>query len=246
MAAGGCSKETATVNEAEYAPERLAELFPLEVGKYRVYRTDSTVYYPNYNRNVEVHAFQEKQVVDAQITDNLGRKAYRIFRFLRDTSGTGPWVSAGTFMVVPTNNTVEVIEDNLRVIKLMTPVRLTASWKGNRYLTSKPYQSTYSFSNDIGMGDWDFRYSADGGVFAVKNGTTLNNVLTVSHIDESVNVPIAVLSAYAAQNFSEEKYARGVGLVEQNYTMWEYQPNPGGQSPYRIGFGIRRTLIDYN
>jgi hypothetical protein len=27
--------------------------------------------------------------------------------------------------------------------------------------------------------------------------------------------------------------------------LWEYQPNPNG-TPYRTGFGIKRTIIDHN
>ena len=59
----------------------------LEPGKYIIYRLDSLVF-TNFGRTEEVHKYQLKDVVDAKITDNLGRPSYRIFRYLRDTAGT--------------------------------------------------------------------------------------------------------------------------------------------------------------
>src|SRR5688500_9829083 len=106
----GCSKETGTITS-----EPLSEYLPLHSGKYITYRLDSTVF-TNFGRNEEVRYFEEKHVVDAQVTDNLGRTSYRIFRFLRDTLG-GAWSSAGTYYITPTAQTMEVIENNFRVVK---------------------------------------------------------------------------------------------------------------------------------
>lgn len=52
-------------------------------------------------------------MVDALITDNLGRPAYRIIRYIRKTA-TDPWVSDNTFMAVPTDFAMEFIENNMR------------------------------------------------------------------------------------------------------------------------------------
>ena len=45
----------------------------------------------------------------------------------------------------------------------------------------------------------------------------------------------------------KDRYARGIGLVYQEFIMWEYQPPhenvPVGQT---TGFGIRRSMIDHN
>ena len=51
----GCKKQTETVDNSPYAPERLTELLPLSVGKYITYQTDSTVF-TNFGGNVEIHS----------------------------------------------------------------------------------------------------------------------------------------------------------------------------------------------
>jgi hypothetical protein len=47
-------------------------------------------------------------------------------------------------------------------------------------------------------------------------------------------------------NYSLEKYAKGIGLVYQELILWEFQPNSGGVGGYKVGFGIRRSMIDHN
>ena len=81
-----CEKET-----EEFKTEAIADYLPLAVGKYITYRLDSTVF-TNLGRNEEIHSYQVKHMVDAQIADNLGRPSYRIIRYLRDSLGTQPWV----------------------------------------------------------------------------------------------------------------------------------------------------------
>ena len=93
----------------------LSDYLPLQVGKYITYELDSTIF-TNFGTVVAVHSYQEKQVFDAQVPDNLGRPSYRILRFLRDVSGTQGWSPAGAYFITPTDKTVEVIDNNLRVI----------------------------------------------------------------------------------------------------------------------------------
>lgn len=246
LALSGCKKETETVDGFDFQTERLTELLPLQVGKYITYRLDSTVF-PNFGRTKEVHSYQEKHIVDAQVTDNLGRPSYRIFRFLRDIDGTEGWKSSGTYFITPTAKTVEVIDNNLRVVKLITPVRLDYSWKGNLYLGNEPYQSLYpdNFNNDDNIAQWDFTYTGVDESM-VLNAQTINHVYTVSLVNESTNVPITAPASYAALSFAEDKYAKGIGLIYQELTLWEYQPNLSGPSPFTTGFGVRRSMIDHN
>jgi hypothetical protein len=44
--------------------------------------------------------------------------------------------------------------------------------------------------------------------------------------------------------YSIEKYAKGIGLIYQEFIMWVYQPDQ--VSPYKIGIGIKRSMIDHN
>ncbi len=232
-----------TTEKEDLQVETIPEYLPLQVGKFITYRLDSLVF-TQAGRSEEVHYYEEKNVVDAQISDNLGRPAYRVFRYLRDTSRTQPWRTAGSYFITPLTNSAEVIEDNMRVIKLLAPIAAGKTWKGNRFLPSEPFGTKFNFSNDDAMGDWDFvtESTQDTEIFG---GELLTDVVTVTSIDESLNAPVRDAGSYGARSFSTEKFAEGIGSVYQEFIMWEYQPNSGG-TPYKIGFGIKRSMIDHN
>ena len=228
-----------------FTTDKPEDYFQLQQGKYVVYQLDSTVF-PNFGRDTEIHSYQEKQVVDALITDALGRPSYRVFRFLRDSAGTGPWTPAGTVMVTPVQHTLELIENNLRFIKLVAPITQDNTWKGNRFLPDEPYDPLFSFNNDFDIATWDYTYSALNETVTL-NGKTYDSVLTVDGINDVINVPVTDINNYGSINYQQEKYAKGVGMIFQELIMWEYQPNTGGSGGgFKEGFGVKRTLIDHN
>ena len=136
-----------------YRTESVNDYFPIQVGKYVTYNLDSTLFI-NFGQKDTVISYQAKDVVDAQITDNLGRAAYRIIRYIRkDTSEA--WSPNNTFMVVPAGNSIEYVENNLRFLKLEMPVKQDFSWKGNSYI------DTYSLASDLTyLDDWDYIYDS--------------------------------------------------------------------------------------
>lgn len=236
----GCKPE-----KEELQTDQVGDYLPLQEGKYITYQLDSTVF-TNFGRNTEIHKYQEKHVFDAAITDALGRPAFRIFRYLRDSAGTQPWVPAGSYMVVPQDKTIEVIENNLRFVKLIMPITQDNSWKANRYLPDEPYDPTFDFNNDFDIASWDYYYSSLGETISL-NGHTINDVITVDGINDVINVPVTDPDNYGSINYQQEKYAKGIGMVFQELIMWEYQPNTGGQSGgFKVGFGTKRSMIDHN
>ncbi len=215
----------------------------LKPGKYITYRLDSLVF-TQQGRSEETHSYQEKHIVDANITDNLNRPSFRIYRSIRDLAGTQPWRPSGSYFITPLENSVEVIEDNLRTIKLIAPIKEGTAWKGARFFGTEPYSSLYNFSNDDNIADWDFTIeSADETI--VLNSQTINDVVSLTAIDESLNVPITDTRSYASKTLLQEKFAKGIGLIFQEYILWEYQPNLNG-TPYKTGFGVKRSMIDHN
>ncbi len=215
----------------------------LQPGKYITYRLDSLVF-TQLGRSEETHSYQERHIVDLKITDNLNRPSYRVYRSLRDLAGTQPWRPSGSYLITPLENSVEVIEDNLRTIKLISPVKEGTTWKGARFFGTEPYASLYNFSNDDNIADWDFTIDSENETI-VLNSKTINNVVSLTAIDESLNVPITDARSYASKTLLQEKFAKGIGLIFQEYILWEYQPNLNG-TPYKTGFGVKRSMIDHN
>ena len=235
-----CEKETET-----FESDAITDYLSLTVGKYIVYRLDSTVF-TNQGRNEEIHKYQVKYVVESQQLDNEGRPSFRVFRYISDSAGTLPWAPNGTFFMTPLSDQAEVIEDNMRFIKLHLPLKTNVTWKGNKYLSSDPYASLYQFSNDDNMNDWDYDYDQFDAATTI-GGTTVNDVYTITQIDEALNAPVTDPRSYGARSFGVEKYARNIGLVYREYILLEYQPNTGGSGGgYKTGFGIKMWMISHN
>ncbi len=229
-----CKKE-----DANFTSESINDYFPLQVGKYITYDLDSTIFYLNFGvKAVEVH-YQAQYRVDKQVTDNLGRQAYNISRWLR-TDSTQSWQIDNVFTAVPTSKSLEYIQDNLRFIKLMMPIREGFSWKGNSYLPYDPYRS-YAFANPTFTEDWDYIYqNTDSPLTIGKNN--FPNTITVFEIADSSGNPVTAGTDYAEKTYSIEKYAKNIGLIYKDFIHWEFQ---SVDNTYK-GFGERLSIIDHN
>jgi hypothetical protein len=213
------------------------DYFPLQTGKYITYNLDSTVFISFGTRDTVIK-YQVKDSVETKITDNLGRPAYRIVRYIRKNASQA-WSPSNTFMATATGTTIEFIENNLRFVKLISPVKEDVTWNGNTYLTIDPYPS-YAFSSDF-MGGWEYTYKNVNSRITV--GTfNLDSTITVTEIDYTFANPQIAGTQYAEKTYSIEKYAKRIGLVYKEFLHWEYQ---GNTKSYK-GFGVKLTMIDHN
>lgn len=223
IAFNACKKTT-----EEFVSAPLSDYYPLTVGKYITYSLDSTVYYSNFGVSATVKSYQVKHVVDAQITDALGRPAYRIIRYIRN-SPTGAWAADNTFMAVNTSTGIEFVENNLRFLKLKSPIRQDYSWKGNSYINTSsqtPYLKFYD--------DWDYYYDSIN--LPAKVGTlTIDSTIKVTEIDNQTAID---------RTFSEAKYAKGIGLVYRNFLYWNKGSANGTYSD--ASYGVILKMIDHN
>lgn len=224
-----CKKESET-----FESDSLSDYYPLQVGKYISYNLDSTVFV-NFGKQKEVHRYQVKDLVDAEITDNLGRLAYRIIRFSRKNASDA-WIANNTFLAIPTDKSLEFVENNLRYIKLILPIRADNPWRGNSFI------DTYTSGNDMRyLDNWDYIYDSVSSPLSI-NSFDFKNTLKVFQQDEEINDPLVPGATYAEKTYSVEKYAKGVGLVYKEFLHWEYQ----GNTQSYTGYGVKLSVIDYN
>jgi len=231
-----CSNKTETL-----ASDKLSDYIPLQPGKYITYRLDSLVY-TNFGTVAVTHRYQAKHVVDAQITDNLGRPSYRVYTYIRDSAGTQPWSASGSYFITPLAAQIEVVDDNLRVATLHLPIKEGYQWNGNTYLPDDPYYPTYDFINDNDMKDWDFTYDSFEPATSFR-GNNYTNVYTVLQQDDQFNSPVTDINTIGYKTLSVEKYSKNVGLVYRKYELWDYQTDP---TDHYTGFGITMWMIDHN
>jgi hypothetical protein len=235
----GCEKK-----DDGFTSDAIEDYMELQPGKYIRYRLDS-LRFTDFGQKDTVVSYQAKDVVDAAITDNMGRAGWRVIRYLRDLNSTNEddWRPLITYTVTPSVNSLELNENNFRYIKLTTPIRDGRSWRGNGYLPNNPYQDLFEFSNDEDIQEWDYTYQ-DVNTALTFNNKTYDSTITVLQIADSANLPIQA-NIPASKTYWVEKYAKGVGLVYKEVEMWEYQP-PTSVSGYRHGYGLKLTIIDHN
>ena len=110
--------------------------FPLEIGKYITYQLDSIVYRGQsgsdcmFVQDTASH-FLKEEVVDI-FEDNTGAVNYIIERFTSQYKN-GPWQVTDVWNTKKTETQVERVEENLRFIKVVFPVREGTSWNGNTF-----------------------------------------------------------------------------------------------------------------
>lgn len=217
---------------------KISDYYPLTVGKYITYKLDSAIFL-NFGTKDTVISYEVKHQIDAQMTDALGRPAYRIIRYIRKTSAN-PWVPDNTFMAVPTDNAIEFIENNMRFLKMKDVIKEGFSWKGNSFI------DTYSINSNVKyLDDWDYSYDSINLPAKLSPTLTVDNTIKVAQRDETIGNP-ADPNSYSERNLGAEKYAKGIGLVYRVFYHREYQPPRPGVGGYKDGYGITLTMIDHN
>ena len=231
-----------------YPATSLTDYFiTLKVGKYITYRLDSLNFY-YYGQLDTVTSYLAKDSVESSFVDGAGNTAWNVTRYLSDTTGQN-WYAGETYTVTPSTQRIEMTEQNLRFIKLAFPMDQGFSWSGNTYLPYAPYKDFFDFSDDshLSLGNWNYTYQSVNKAFTV-GSFHLDNTLTVTQENDSINVPITDPNSFASRTYWSETYAKHLGLVYRHTEMWEYQPpTPDGtQSGYKIGFKLTMQMIDHN
>lgn len=226
-----CKKETETIN-FDYG----YNYYPDDSGAYIIYKVDSVLYNDFDPLNLKRYSSGYlKEIVVEQFTDNLGRPAKRIERFVTD-SLNHPWRFANVWYIVKNKTNVERVEDNIRYIKLTFPVSEGNTWRGNKYnvINHFPYVdlkfTTTNFDWNYSVTEVNKNYSAG----------TINSdsTLTVLQTADSSNVQ---------KVYSVEKYAKNIGLVYKE--LWRLDAQLVDDQTYEnnavYGFILKQYAIAY-
>ncbi len=231
---GACKKQ----NE-DFVVNTVADFAPLKVGKYITYQLDSFRYLPFSTQGVTI-SYQVKLLVEAAITDNQGRPAYRIVRSIRSDTAA-EFIPDFTFSATNTGNGYEYLDNNMRFLKLAEPIENGFTWKGNSFINT-----TTQFTDFRYLDGWDYMYDSLDAPLSL-GGITVDSAVKVAQRDEIIGNPDDP-NSYSEKNFGVEYYARGIGLVYKSIFHSEYQPPTSGGSGYYsdASKGYTMRMIDHN
>lgn len=166
--------------------------YPSTIGKYVIYEADSTVY-DEFTFAAKLYKYQIKEKIEESYTDIQGRPALKLVRYIKKFDSIKPysaipWTLKDVWQVNISKTNVEVVEENIRFIKLIFPVKDKISWDGNSTNT---------------LGQWNYIYSYTGNPENV-NGINFELVTQVTQKD---------FPTLISREHYVEKYAKDVGLV---------------------------------
>jgi hypothetical protein len=227
----GCNKSNPLQTDSP------ADYYPMHVGNYIIYRMDS-LKFTNVGSEETLISYLAKEIVEDSITDNLGNPSFRVVRYLSDTTGTSEWVPSTAYMVTPLKTSIEVVDNNLRFIKMITPVQDGISWLGNAYIDTKSDISQVPY-----LDGWNYTYDSTGQPFQVLAGTIPQAVI----VHEANDITGLGDGSYTQTIFSEEVYGMNIGLIYKKFLYSVYQsPNVEYPSGVTIGYGLTFNMVSHN
>ncbi|MFI5172261.1 MAG: hypothetical protein ACHQFW_07710 [Chitinophagales bacterium] len=214
------------------------DYYPLEIGKYITYAVDSIQYFTI--GTIDSSHYEVKELLVDTFYDNDGRLNYRVERSAR-LNDTMPWIIQNEWSVLATENQIQKIENNLRFIKLTSPVVNGANWEGNIFLgglEDLPFNEecnrlTYLYGWIYAYEDVDQPFSVNGFEF-----------------DKTIKVTQSGDDNLIWYGYAEEIYANGVGLVQKEFFHYWTQDTSCPTCPWEeraeCGYSVKMKIIDYN
>lgn len=180
------------------------EYFPTDSAFWAVYQVDSVIYSSFVSGNVDTISVQLREEYAGTFTDNEGRTARIINRYIRYDNNI-PWENINPvvwYMVLDKNKRqAERMEGELRFMKMVFPVTEGKTWLGNSHFYRFIYDGISLPS--CGGNEWEHIYQDVGQPYEL-GSLNFNETATIlqEDCDDSIN-----------KVYSEEVYAKGVGMV---------------------------------
>lgn len=190
LTVNSCKKDTIQLPESSYR-----EYFNDVVGLYIIYECDSIIY-DDFNQSIDTNSFLIKEYFQSTFVDNSGRNAIRVERW-KKPADTLNWFLKDVWSLVKTNVQVEKVEEDVRFIKLVFPVRSSLQWNSNALNSLDSRTVAYSKVHEV--------FSTDSMQF--------DSTITVENID-----PTNLVSEYR----NTEVFAKNVGMIYKKFVDVKY------------------------
>ncbi len=203
------------------------DYYPIEVGRYIVYDVDSTAY-DEITHIPTTYKYRLKEIITEAFINDEGKTAYRLERYIKPYDSTKSydqisWKIKDVWTIIPYTNSIEKIEENIRYVKLIFPVKKSAQWNGN-------------IKNTLGTKNYTYEYA--------DFSETVNN-LFFSKVTKIKQYEYRTSIKY--QN-EVEKYAKGIGMIYKEIVDLESQtiiPNVPVENRAESGFLYKMNVVEW-
>jgi len=222
--------------ETEILPEQpgYEQYFPLASGRVWEYQLDSIIYRETLPNDTQ--RWFLRQELGQEYTDLEGRPSFPIMLYRR-RSESNPWQYYQTGTARLWENRAEWVENNLRAIKLVFPLKANAEWNGHLFFSDLESIPTLEACNNLAyLYDWTYRYDALHSPFSV-GALAFDSTLTVLQTGEQNLIEY---------NAGSERYAAGIGLVWRQFEHLTTQticPECAWSEKAECGYGVEQRLL---
>ncbi len=231
------SCDNGTVIAPADSPE---DFYPVEVGKYWIYQVDSIIIDDLGATICPTSSFIKEEIASVLSQDNL-TTVYVLERSYKKTE-SDPWVISDIWTITQGRNYIQRSEENLRFIKMQTPLRIGNTWDGNQFdseliLTVKD-EAIPIYKN------WEYMV-LDLAVGEDIGGIAYDDLMVLQQADDENQIE---------RRYSVEKYARDVGLVYREMEIFNTQCDGNLANCVGLtwlqkaerGFSTTQVLVEHN
>ena len=184
------------------------DYYPLEVGRYNVYDVYDTIYNGIVRKD---SVYQLKELIQSYITEGQEVKFVLHQYFKKTTDTDWPGQPDSVWSLTNTSNQLIREENNIQYIKLVFPVKEGKTWNGN---ARNIYDAqTYTMKNVDGS------YALPSLVFNPTLMMEISNTKSVINKDHRYEI-----------------YARGIGPIKREYTVYAYDQSQLGSGVIEYGY----------
>ena len=231
LALVSCTDKTEPVDTSAFG----YDFYPVRVGSYRVYQSDSIVLRSAGTIRDTLHGFIKEETDNFFITGN-GDTIYTLKIYFKRLP-TDTFVYQKSTFITKDKYKVTRQEDNLEFTKLVFPIQKGVRFNHNQYFDAR-VDVEIGGEIFLAMYDgWNTRYESINTPLTW-NGNAVDNVV-VRLVDDS--------STTLEKKYYYETYVKGVGLYRQEMVF--LQDNKGGTIPLEEratkGFYHNRVLLEF-
>ncbi len=194
--------------------------FPDRVGSWMIYNVVE-IHIDSESGVFDTAYYQIKEIIESKFLDNSNRQTLRIERYIREND-TLTWNIKDVWFANLLTNSAQKVEENIRYVKLVFPVKLNKTWDGNAHNTLEEceYKITEIDINDT------------------INSLFFDSVLTVTQKDEENMIE---------KFYFIEKYAKNTGMVyKQIIDITSLYPIPGDfEERIKLGNILTMEVVEF-
>ena len=212
------------------------DYYPIAIDYWLEYDVDS-ISFSDFTDpiTIDTATYKIREIIESSYQDLNNEENFRVESYKRIADSMN-WIIEDVFSLKQSSINTQKVENDLRFIKLVFPIKKSKTWNGNIYLDVID-EPSLGFYNPNKF-EWEYTYSETNQSLDIGK-FTFENCVTVIQIDEE---------NLFEKKYSKEIYAKGIGLVYKELAILETQAPPSEATfleRTENGFILKYTISDY-